>query len=155
MPFTPVIEKHYIAIGVNSYQIIFDAQEYTHDILIRGLFHWDAVDTSKINKIDFLLDNLSTVKVTHTIIKAEWCSNQNRIELHINNNSGTVLRTSESLAIPNGVDLKTVKQIELVLRIYEVSETVNSCEVFELGENHDKQKDKDGSILIGSIVTLP
>jgi|SRR5690554_482754 len=155
MPFTPTIEKHYIAIGINSYQIIFDAQDYSHDILIRGLFHWDASNTSKINKIDFIFDNLSTVPVTHTMIMAKWCSNQKRIELHIHNNSGTVLRSTQSMEIPNGLDLKAVKQIELVLRIYDDSESVNPCEVFELGENHDKQKDKDGSILIGSIVTLP
>lgn len=148
----PVIEEHYILIGINCYQIIFDSKVNGHDILIRGLFLWDPIDTSRINEIDFILDNLSTTKITHIITKALWCQNQNRIELHINEKPGADLRTQEAMPIPKGFDFGKDKELELILRIYKETETIADCEEFVMPRPNDKQNDKDGSILIGTTV---
>lgn len=150
----PVIEEHYILIGINRYQIIFDSKSNGHDILIRGLFHWDSTNTSIVTGIDFLLDNLITSKIPHIITKANWCSDQNRIELHINTKKNGGLRTEDTLSIPQGFDLEK-KEMELVLRIYKESEHIDDCEKFVLPRPNDKQEDKDGAIIIGTAIFKP
>ncbi len=162
----PIIEKHYIIIGSNRYQIVFDAKVDDHDILIRGLFHWDDTDSNRITEIEFLIDNLSTVKIPHIISRAVWCSNQNRIELHINTKTGAVLRTLKKMPIPNGFNLENGKTMELVLRIYDETDSVKDCEEFELPKPNEHEikdistkrifeEDKDGSILIGTLIAKP
>jgi len=160
-----ITEQHYIVIGSRRYQIIFDARSCHHDILIRGLFKWSPIDSAQFSQIEFLLDNLSTVDTPHTINRTVWCSELNRIELHISKNDDTELRSQQTLSIPEGFDLETERQIELVLRIYPEAEPREDCEPFILPEPNeswestdlppDKQKDKDGSILIGTRIFLP
>lgn len=159
-----VTEQHYILIGSNRYQILFDSKVYEHDILIRGLFHWDPKNISIVIKIDFILDNLSTVKMNHGIARVKWCSKQNRLEFHIYVKKEEGLRTKESLSVPEGFDLKNNKEMELVLRIYDEGEVVDDCIEFELPRPNEDgfsadsftgmaQADKDGAILIGTTIT--
>lgn len=162
MELLPIIEQHYIIIGSNRYQIVFDAKLYAHDILIRGLFHWNPQDISKVNRIDFILDNLSSVKNQYKIHEAKWCSAQNRFELHIIRNSGTSSRSQAT--DPNFKEFDFKNKMELILRIYDTNQSINECEKLNMLKpnehkfenlNGDKQKDKDGSILIGTTVLKP
>lgn len=158
-------EEHYIIIFGTRYQILFDSSIYKHDILIRGLFHWDPKNGNCINKIDFFLDNLSTALIPYIITKPVWCKEQKRIELHLTTKSGGDLRSVKSLTLSPGFLLDPGDEMELVLRIYDESEDVMECEKFDLPRpSQDKipgfidgmtQADKDGSILIGTRVIKP
>lgn len=166
MKLTTITEEHYIIIGSNRYQTVFDAKCREHDILIRGLFKWDSINNGKIIEIDFMLDNLSTVKTPFLIDQAKWCSNQNRIELHIIKKAAAELRTQRTMSILNGFDLENGKEIELVLRVNTAKNHPDECQKFELPRPNEhemegisptgiNQEDKDGSILIGSIISKP
>lgn len=166
MKQTPIIEEHYIIIGSDQFQIVYDANGAQHDILIRGLFHWDSSNDGKIHEIQFMLDNLSTVETPFLIHKAIWCSNQNRIEIHIIQNEETDLRTQKSMVIPDGFDLEKEKRMEMVLRVYPENEPIDECEEFKLSTLNESEikmdslkriveQDKDGSILIGTRIFWP
>lgn len=146
----PIIEEHYILMGYDRYQVVFDAKIDKHDILIRALFHWDAMNETQVKKIECILDNLSTVPTTHVIDKVLWCDELNRVELHIKRDSAGDLRTSKPLVLTNGFDFKKEKQMDVLLRICDENETIKECNDLDA---RDKEKDKDGAILIGSTIT--
>ena len=147
-------EEHYIIIGGTNYQTVFDASMYGHDILIRGKFEWDPEVPSKVKCIDFILDNLNNIENIHYLNEAHWCANQNRIELHLHVNRSDEVRSTASRTIPNGFDFEEIGEMELVLRIDGNPEVCEEFALFRPNKNEsyiygDKQKDKDGAILIG------
>ena len=154
MKTEPTIETHYIIIGSLEYQIVFDAANYSYDILIRGKFEWDLDSLSQVNKIDFMHDNLNDIEEKFHLTEAHWCADQNRIELHLQVGSSYETRSTASETIPNGFDFEEMDEMELVLRIGEDHEVCGEFVLFRSNKDEPynygvKQKDKDGSILIG------
>lgn len=153
-----VMEKHYILFGNKGFQIVFDAANYGHDILIRGRFHWSDYEKSKVKQIDFMLDNLTLSNMLYDLQKCFWCMKEGRIELHLVISESERFRSVCELHFLEELDM--TRDVAMALRIYKNEETVASCDSFVIGAtkelNHPKmtkspvQADKDGSILIGT-----
>lgn len=154
MSMYPFIEQHYIIIGHTNYQTVYAASLYGHDIIIRGKFEWDPEVPSKVKRIDFMLDNLNDIEEKYYLTDAHWCTNQNRIELHLLKGSSDEVRSTASEVIPSGFDFDEMAEMELILRI---GEDIEVCEEFVMWRTNEKitdpsskkQQDKDGTILIG------
>lgn len=155
------LENHYIIIGSDKFQIVFDATQDNYDILIRAKFTWNAKEPSKVDSIDFLLNNLMPDTINLKINHAVWCPDHNRLELHLDNNTGTTLHSKSTIVMEESYDMKN--KLQLILRIHEESGIIKDCEDYfvPLHNNIHKNKeawaqdDKDGSILIGTGLMHP
>jgi len=154
------LENHYIIIGSDKFQIVFDATQDNYDILIRAKFTWNAKEPSKVDSIDFLLNNLMPDTINLKINHAVWCPEYNRMELHIVKDSEAEVRTTATCEIEEGYDIK--RNMELILCYYETYSEIEECSDYVIiNQNRSKreearvQDDKDGSILIGIDIFRP
>lgn len=154
------LEEHFILTGSNNYQILFDASKSQFSHLIRGKFAWNSKNNSSVERIEFMLDNLSTSTQNLVIYRANWCPEYNRMELHIVKDSEAEVRTTATCEIEEGYDIK--RNMELILCYYEMYSEIEECSDYVIiNQNRSKreeawvQDDKDGSILIGIDIFRP
>lgn len=140
-------EQHNIILGNPTYQDVSDDVN-TGQIRMAIRFFWDR-DDETVTQGHFRLRNMSTLNDNYSIIKAQYCPNLKRIEVHIA--SHEIFNDKDVYTLTN-VDLTGLKFVngesnEFVFRVSQNSTGTDHGDCENVNLNPD---DKDGSILIGT-----